>query len=80
MCFGFVRMIHGFTSTGLTQTQYVNYSKATNIGYVEEKYIFTGKCTMCRMCSPTLFMQPLNLDFLVQFVCNGFEPGNFETT
>ena len=49
MCFGFVRMIHGFTSTGLTQTQYVNYSKATNIGYVEDKYISTGKCTMCRM-------------------------------
>ena len=65
MCFGFVRMIHGFTSTGLTQTQYVNYSKATNIDYVEEKYISTGKCTMCRMCSPTLFMQPLNLDFVV---------------
>ena len=80
MCFGFVRMIHGFTSTGLTQTQYVNYSKATNTDYVEEKYISTGKCTMCRMCSPTLFMQPLNRDFLVQFVCNGFEPGNFETT
>ena len=77
MCFGFVRMIHGFTSTGLTQTQYVNYSKATNIGYVEEKYISTGKCTTCRMCSPTL---SFNLDFLMQFVCNGFEPWNFETT
>ena len=56
MCFGFVRMIHDFTSTGLTQTQYVNYSKATNIGYVEEKYISTGKSTMCRMCSSTFFM------------------------
>ena len=77
MCFGFVRMIHGFTSTGLTQTQYVNYSKATNTDYVEEKYISTGKCTMCRMCSPTL---SFNLDFLMQFVCNGFEPWNFETT
>ncbi|CAH3141969.1 unnamed protein product [Porites evermanni] len=42
-------MIHGFTCTGLTQTQYVNHSKVTNIGYVEDKYISTGKCTMCRM-------------------------------
>jgi len=38
-----VRMIHGFTSTGLTETQYINYSKAANIGYVEEKYISTGR-------------------------------------
>ena len=36
-------MIHGFTSTGLTETQYVNFSKASNIGHVEEKYISTGK-------------------------------------
>ena len=37
------RMIHGFTCTGLTETQYVNYCKASKIGHVEEKYISTGK-------------------------------------
>ena len=36
------RMVHGFSSTGLTETQYISYCKASNIGHVEQKYISTG--------------------------------------
>ena len=36
------RMVHGFTCSGLTETQYITSCKASRIGYVEQQYIFTG--------------------------------------
>ena len=36
------RMVHGFTCSGLTETQYVNSCKASRIGHVEQQYISTG--------------------------------------
>ena len=41
------RMVHGFISTGLTDTQYISSCKAANIGNVEEKYISTGNLVTC---------------------------------
>ena len=41
MCFP-VRMVHGFTSSGLTETQYTTACEAAHIGHVDEKYISTG--------------------------------------
>ncbi|XP_068745202.1 uncharacterized protein [Montipora capricornis] len=42
-----LRMIHGFTSTGFTETQYINYCQASHVGNVEEKYISTGDYNRC---------------------------------
>ena len=36
------RMVHGFTCSGLTETQYVNSCKASRIGHVEQQYVSTG--------------------------------------
>ena len=41
------RMVDGFISTGLTDTQYISSCKAANIGNVEEKYICTGNLVTC---------------------------------
>ena len=37
-----IRMVHGFTCSGLTETQYINSCQAARIGHVEQQYIFTG--------------------------------------
>ena len=41
------RMVHGFTCSGLTETQYINSCQAARIGHVEQQYISTGNiiCT-----------------------------------
>ena len=36
------RMVHGFTCSGLIETQYVKSCKASRIGHVEQQYISTG--------------------------------------
>lgn len=38
----FLRVLHGFISSGLTETQYVSACKAAHIGNVDERYINTG--------------------------------------
>ena len=50
-------MVHGFTCSGLTETQYVNSCKAARIGHVEQQYIFTGNVF--------LLVCLLQLDFLL---------------
>ena len=49
-------MIHGFTSTGLTETQYINYCQASHIGNVEEKYISTGKPYLARLSAKNVWL------------------------
>ena len=36
------RMIRGFTSCGLLESQYISSCNAANIGHVDEKYIHNG--------------------------------------
>ena len=50
------RMIHGFTRTGLTETQYINYCQASHIGNVEEKYISTGKPYSARLSAKNVWL------------------------
>lgn len=71
------RMVHGFTCSGLTETQYVNSCKASRIGHVEQQYISTGNVTV-PVCSLQveflLFNWVLLLPFIFaaqQFVWNG---------
>ena len=40
--FLFCRMVHAFTSTGLTETQYHSFSEAAGIGSVMDKTIDTS--------------------------------------
>ena len=36
------RVLHGFISSGLTETQYASACKVAHIGNVDERYITTG--------------------------------------
>lgn len=36
------RVIHGFISSGLTETQYRNFAKTAGLGSVEHTYLDTG--------------------------------------
>ena len=36
------RMVHGFTSSGLLETQYRTTCQAANIGYLDEQYVSSG--------------------------------------
>ena len=39
------RMVHAFTSAGLTLTQYESLGQAANIGHMNEHYVSQGKFT-----------------------------------
>ena len=39
-------MVHGFTCSGLTETQNVNSCKVSRIGHVEQQYVSTGNVTV----------------------------------
>ena len=53
------RMVHGFTCSGLTETQYINSCQAARIGHVEQQYISTGN-SIC-ICVSTASRIPQNL-------------------
>lgn len=38
----FFRMIHGFVSSGLTETQYRGFTFAAGLGSIEHTYLDTG--------------------------------------
>ena len=56
------RMVHGFTCSGLTETQYVNSCKASRIGHVEQQYVSTGNVFVL-VCSLQMELLLLNWAF-----------------
>ena len=61
------RMVHGFTCSGLTETQYVNSCKASRIGHVEQQYISTGNVTV-PVCSLQVEFLLFNWVLLLPFI------------
>ena len=51
MLLHFFRMVHAFTCTGLTETQYQSFGEAAGIGSVMEKTIDTSRFDFCFMQS-----------------------------
>ena len=39
------RMVHGFTSSGMIESQYQGFTQASKIGRLGDKYIDNGKVT-----------------------------------